>query len=332
MNKKFWRHRNVFITGGTGLLGFWIIKYLVKADANLTILARNSSLLSKDINNSKVKVVKGKVEDFTAISRILKENKIDTVLHFAAQTIAPIANSSPLSTFETNIKGTWTVLEACRHSSLVKYIVVASSDKAYGDSNILPYTEDTPLNGKQPYDVSKSCADLLAQSYYKSYGLPICITRCGNLFGGADLNFNRIFPSVIKAVLSNQQPVLRSDGSFIRDFFYVEDAAIGVVKLVEVMSKKPIMGEAFNFSNEKPVAVIDMVNIILKRMKSDFTPKILNGSRNEINKQYLSARKSRDLLGWKPSFTLNQGIDRTIAWYKDYLNKVYKDKKDKKDS
>lgn len=321
MNKKFWRHKNVFITGSTGLLGSWVIKYLQNTDANIISLIRGSSFFSQNNQSIGITTVNGKVEDFECIKKILSEYKIDTVLHFAAQTIAPVANKSPLSTFETNIKGTWTVLEACRQSALVKRIIIASSYKAYGDSEKLPYTENTPLNGKHPYDVSKSCADLLAQAYYASYKLPLCITRCGNLFGGGDLNFNRIFPSVIRSAMLDEQPILRSDGSFVRDFFYVEDSVRGILRLVEVMNKKSITGEVFNFSNEKPIAVLDMVNIILKKMKSKYSPKILNNSTNEIHKQYLSAKKAHEILGWKPSFTMNQGINKTIAWYRNYFDK-----------
>lgn len=321
MNKKFWRNKNVLITGGTGLLGYWVIKYLSTADVHITALIRNSNHKVPQYNSSKISTVEGKVENYHALKRILIENKIHIVFHFAAQTIATIANKSPLSTFETNIKGTWNVLEACRHAPMVERIIVASSDKAYGDSDVLPYTENSPLKGRRPYDVSKSCADLLAQAYFATYNLPVCITRCGNLFGGGDLNFNRIFPSVIKSVLFNQQPSLRSNGKFVRDFFYAEDAAIGVIRLVEKMKDKKIVGEAFNFSSEEPIAVIDMVNIILKKMKSEYSPKILNDSKNEIPKQFLSAKKSHEVLGWKPSFTLSQGIDRTVAWYREYFNK-----------
>lgn len=321
MSKKFWRNKNVFITGGTGLLGYWVIKYLNTTDANITVLLRNNAPLIENSTFSKINTVKGNVEDYSTVKKILVENKVDTVFHFAAQTIAAVANNNPLSTFETNIKGTWTMLEACRNSPNIKRIIVASSDKAYGDSEILPYTENTQLLGRRPYDVSKSCADLLAQAYYASYNLPLCITRFGNLFGGGDLHFNRLFPSVIRSVLFNEQPSLRSDGKFIRDFFYAEDAAIGVIQLVEAMKEKSVIGEAFNFSNEEPIPALDMVNIILKRMGSNYLPKTRSGSTNEIHKQYLSAKKSRDILGWKPSFTLTQGIDRTIDWYKNYFNK-----------
>lgn len=324
MNKKFWQHKNVFVTGGAGLLGSWLINYLIKTDATVTTLIRDHvpySNLFLDKTFSKINAVDGAIEDYLLIERILTEYEVDTVFHLAAQTIAPIANVNPLSTFETNIKGTWTILEACRRSPLVKRIIVASSDKAYGDSDTLPYTEEVPLKGRHPYDVSKSCADLLAQAYFVSYNLPVCITRCGNLFGGGDLNFNRLFPSVIRSALFKEQPLLRSNGNSVRDFFYVEDAVIGIIRLTETMSKRSINGEAFNFSNEEPLTVFDMATRILKRMNSRSKLKILNTSKNEIQKQYLSAKKAHDILGWQPTFTLDEGIDKTIDWYRGFFSK-----------
>lgn len=324
MNKKFWQHKNVFVTGGTGLLGSWLINYLTKTNATVTTLIRDHVPYSNlFIGNTfpKINTVSGAIENYLLMERILTEYEIDTVFHLAAQTIAPIANTNPLSTFEANIKGTWTILEACRRSPAVKRIIVASSDKAYGDSTALPYTEEAPLKGRHPYDVSKSCADLLAQTYFATYNLPVCITRCGNLFGGGDLNFNRLFPSVIRSALFHEQPLLRSDGNFVRDFFYVEDAVIGIIQLTEVMDKKSLAGEAFNFSNEEPITVLDMATRILKNMKSRVSLKILNESKNEIRKQYLSAKKARRMLGWQPTFTLDEGIDKTIDWYRSFFNK-----------
>lgn len=324
MNKKFWRHRNVFITGSTGLLGSWISRYLVEAAANVTVLIRdhipNSNLFLSNIH-SQVNIIRGKVEDYLTIERILGEYEIDSVFHLAAQTIAPIANRNPLSTFETNIKGSWVMLEACRRSSLVTRVIIASSDKAYGDSAKLPYTEDIPLCGKHPYDVSKSCADLLAQSYNASYNLPVCITRCGNLFGGGDLNFNRLIPGVIRSVLFNEPFVLRSDGKHIRDFIYVEDAAYAVMKVAECMDKTKIIGQAFNFSNETPMTVLEMVKRVMKRMSSDLEIVIKNESTNEIRKQYLSSEKARKLLKWKPIFSLDEAIDKTFNWYQELYYK-----------
>ena len=322
MSKLFWRHRNVFVTGATGLLGSWITNFLVAHGANVTILIRDhvpySNLFSSKVAK-KVNMVRGVVEDYYTLERILNEYEIDTVFHLAAQTIAPIANTNPLSTFETNIKGTWTVLEACRRTPYVTKIIVSSSDKAYGESKILPYDESTPLKGQYPYDVSKSCADLIAQTYYKTYGLPVCITRCGNLFGGGDLNFNRLVPSVIRAALFQQTPILRSNGNYIRDFLYVEDAVGGITRLAESMENLKLFGQAFNFSNETPITVIEIVQRILKRMKSSLKPEIINKSVNEIEKQYLSSKKAQKVLSWKPRFSLDDGIGKTVMWYKAFF-------------
>ncbi len=322
MNSKFWQHKNIFVTGGTGLLGSWLIKYLTKTNATITTLIRDDVPASNlFINKSflKINAVRGHIEDYLLIERVLTEYEIDTVFHLASQTIAPVANTNPLSTFETNIKGAWTILEACRRSPKIKRIIVASSDKAYGETDMLPYTEDMPLKGSHPYDVSKSCADLIAQAYFTSYKLPVCITRCGNLFGGGDLNFNRLIPSVIRSALFKQIPLIRSNGKHVRDFFYVEDAVIGIIELAQTIDKKPIAGEAFNFSNEDPLTVSEIATRILTRMNVPLSLKILNKSKNEIQKQYLSAKKARNVLGWKPTFTLNEGIDKTIDWYKKIL-------------
>jgi len=237
------------------------------------------------------------------------------------KTIVPIANRNPVSTFESNIAGTWSLLEACRRSPKVKAIVYASSDKAYGESETLPYAESTPLNGRHPYDVSKSCGDLIAQAYAVTYGSPVAITRCGNFYGGGDLNWNRIVPGTIRSVLRAQQPVIRSDGQFIRDYFYVEDGAAAYMLLAERLRTTPALaGEAFNFSNEIQVTVLDLVNRILQLMNSDLQPHVRNEASNEIRHQYLSAAKARDQLRWAPLFTLDEGLRRTIDWYKTFLS------------
>src|SRR6185436_12545137 len=248
----------------------------------------------------RVKVVRGSICDQSLLERVLGEYRIDTVFHLAAQTIVGIANLNPVSTFESNIQGTWSLLEACRRSPRVKSIVVASSDKAYGDQERLPYDEETPLQGKHPYDVSKSCADLIAHSYAVSYGLPVAITRCGNFYGGGDLNWNRLVPGTIRSVLRNQRPVIRSDGSFIRDYFYVEDGAAAYMLLAEQLAKQPeLRGHAFNFSNEIQVTVLELVEKILAHMNSDLEPDVRNEASNEIRHQYLSASKARQYFDWK---------------------------------
>ena len=327
---NFWQDRSVFVTGCTGLLGSWLVEELVRRGAAVTGLVRDlvprSRLYSADWGN-KINVVRGSVEDLPVLEREIAEYEVDTVLHLAAQTIVGVANREPLGTFETNIKGTWNVLEACRRVKGVSRIIVASSDKAYGDQEILPYDENTPLHGEHPYDVSKSCADLISLTYHKSYGLPVCVTRCGNFYGGGDLNFNRLVPDAIRSTLRDKPLVIRSDGSFIRDYFYVRDGAIAYLHLAEQMDRPEILGEAFNFSNEIQVPVIEMVRKILSLMnKPHLEPTILDQAQNEIKHQHLSAEKARKLLDWKPEYTLEQGLRETIDWYVNFLMTEGKDR------
>ena len=258
--------------------------------------------------------------DQALLERTLGEYEIDTIIHLAAQTIVGIANRNPISTFETNIAGTWALLEACRRSPTTKQIVIASSDKAYGDREILPYTEDAPLQGVHPYDVSKSCADLLAQSYAVTYGLPVAITRCGNFYGGGDLNWNRIVPGTIRSILRGRRPVIRSDGQYVRDYFYAEDGAMVNMVLAENLSRdSDLRGQAFNFSNEIQVTVLELVERLLALMDSKLEPDVRSEATNEIRHQYLSAAKARERLNWQPLFTLDEGLRRTIDWYKTFL-------------
>ena len=304
LDRAFWLDRPTFVTGGTGLLGNWLVARLLDAGADATCLVRDWVPQSEFVRSRRieqVKVVRGDVRDREIIERALGEYEIDTVIHLAAQTIVTIANRNPISTFETNIAGTWNVLEACRRSPLVRQIVVASSDKAYGDQEVLPYTEDTSLQGSHPYDVSKSAADLIARTYAVSYGLPVAITRCGNFFGGGDLNWNRIVPGTIRSVLRGQRPVIRSDGSYVRDYFYVEDGAAACLLLAERMAAQPtVRGEGFNFSYGNQVTVLELVCRILALMGSRLEPEIRNETTNEILKQSLSAEKARQVLGWSP--------------------------------
>lgn len=322
-NARFWQDRSVFVTGATGLVGGWLLRRLVQLGADIVCLVRDWVPQSELIQShliEKVKVVRGDVRDLRCLERILGEYEIDTVFHLAAQTIVCVANRNPISTFETNVQGTWSLLEACRRSPTVKQVVIASSDKAYGDQEKQPYTEEMPLEGRHPYDVSKSCQDLISQTYAITYEMPVVIARCGNFYGGGDLNWNRIVPGTVRSVLRGQPPIVRSDGQYIRDYFYVEDGIEAYLSLADALAKSPKMqGEAFNFSNELQITVLGMVRKILKLMGSDLEPVVLNKATNEIQHQFLTAEKARRILGWTPFFTLDEGLNRTIAWYKEFL-------------
>ena len=324
--KQFWLDRPTFVTGGTGLVGGWLVRWLVEAGAEVVCLVRDWVPQSELVRSSlveQVRVVRGDVREQALLERVLGEYEVDTVIHLAAQAIVPIANRNPVSTFDTNIRGTWSLLEACRRSPLVKQIVLASSDKAYGDQPVLPYDENTPLQGRYPYDASKSCADLIAQSYATSFGLPVAITRCGNFYGGGDLNWNRVVPGAIRSILRGQNPIIRSDGKFVRDYFYVEDGAAAYLLLAEKLAEKPeLIGQAFNFSNELHITVLELVEKILKLMESDLQPVIRNEASSEIREQVLSAAKARSVLGWQPLFSLDQGLQRAIAWYQNFFQET----------
>lgn len=323
MSDTFWNQRPALVTGASGLLGGWLVKRLVAVGADVVCLVRDwvpQSELVRSRDIERVKVVRGDVRDQAVLERALGEFEIDTVFHLAAQTIVGIANRNPISTFESNIQGTWAVLEASRRSPAVRQIVVASSDKAYGDQSALPYDEGAPLEGRHPYDVSKSCADLIAQAYAKTYGLPLGVTRCGNFYGGGDLNWSRIVPGTIRALLAGERPVIRSDGSLIRDYFYVEDGAAAYMLLAEKLAADPALrGHAFNFSNELQVTVLQLVESLAKVMGVAIEADVRNEARNEIQHQYLSAAKARRMLNWNPLFTLEEGLKRTIAWYEEFF-------------
>lgn len=319
----FWRERPTLVTGATGLVGGCLVRRLQERGADVVCLVRDwvpQSEVAASGVLGRVKVVRGDICDQALLERALGEYEVDTVFHLAAQTIVGIANRNPVSTFEANIQGTWALLEACRRSPAVKQVVVASSDKAYGDQKRLPYDEDTPLQGNHPYDVSKSCADLIAHSYAVSYGLPVTITRCGNFYGGGDLNWNRLVPGTIRSVLRGERPVIRSDGQYVRDYFYVEDGVAAYLLLAERMAScSDLRGEAFNFSNEIQVTVLELTERLLKLMDSGLTPDVRGEATNEIRHQYLSAAKARRMLDWTPRYTLDEGLHETIAWYRGML-------------
>ena len=323
----FWKNRRVFVAGATGLLGSWLVEALVQRQAQVTCFIRDwlpgSRLIGAGFM-AQVNLVHGELENYAVLVRALNEYAIDTVFHLGAQTIVGTAARSCPSTFETNIRGTWNILEACKVcAKLVKRVICASSDKAYGSHEHLPYMEDTPLQGRFPYDVSKSCADLIALSYFHTFGLPVAVTRCGNLFGGGDLNFNRLIPGTIYTAFHDQPPVIRSDGKFIRDYFYVRDAVEAYLALAERLPDDRLLGQAFNFGTETPIAVLDLVDRMLALLdKASLTPQVLNQATLEIPRQSLDCSKARRMLGWQAQYTLDHGLRETIAWYQQWLSRA----------
>ena len=325
INLRIFKNRNVLVTGATGIVGSWLIKDLLKLRCEITGLIykadRNSELYrSNDIR--RIKIVKGPLENIKGLTTAIKDFSIDTVFHLAAQAIVDKAHQKPFETFEANIRGTYNLLEACRiNQRKIRAIIVASSDKAYGASKHLPYTEDMPLEGRQPYEVSKSCTDLLAQSYYHSYKLPIGIVRCGNIFGGGDLHWNRIVPGTIRSLLSKKRPIIRSDGSYVRDYIYVKDVSRALCLLTQNLLSEKYHGEAFNVSPQEPLTVLQIVTAIQKHMGYEYLkPVIQNIAKGEIQSQYLSSVKAKKLLHWKPRYSLGQGLKETISWYEKFSN------------
>jgi CDP-glucose 4,6-dehydratase len=321
----FWTDRPVFVTGATGLLGSHLTKWLVDAGANVVCLVRDSVAQSHFHRlklGERVSIVHGELENFALLERALNEYEIESVFHLGAQTIVGTASRGPLATFEANIRGSYNLLEACRRNDKkVRRVIVASSDKAYGAQSKLPYDESSPLEGRFPYDVSKSCTDLIAKSYHASFGLPVCVTRCGNLYGAGDLNWNRLVPGTIRSAIRGERPIIRSDGTFVRDYFYVEDAVAAYVELAAQMDRPEISGEAFNFSDDKPMSVVAMTAEILKACeRTDLEPVIQNQATNEIPEQFLSSAKANRLLGgWKPKHGMQAGLRQTIGWYRELL-------------
>jgi len=320
----FWSGRPVLVTGGTGFVGSWLVKELVDRGADVVCLVRDHVprcwlLLSGYLE--RVTSVRGDVEDYRTLERVLNEYEVETVFHLAAQTIVGTANRSPLATFEANIRGTYNLLEAVRvHSRTVRRVIVASTDKAYGRHEELPYTEDMPLRGSYPYDVSKSCADLITQAYARTYDLPAALVRCGNIYGGGDLNFNRLVPGTIRSLTLGRRPVIRSDGTHTRDYLYVLDAVRGYLLLAEALSEPGVRGEAFNFGTETPVTVLEMVRLLRALMgRLDLEPVVQGAASAEIDRQYLSAEKARRFLGWSPGYSLEEGLGETVAWYREHL-------------
>ncbi|MCK6445642.1 MAG: GDP-mannose 4,6-dehydratase [Planctomycetes bacterium] len=319
-----WKGTNVFVTGASGLLGSAMVEELLDRGANVTCLVRDwvpASRLVAEGLVARCTVVRGELEDQDLILRALNEHEIECVFHLGAQTIVGTASRSPLSTFEANIRGTWILLDACRElSKLVKRVLVASSDKAYGVHERLPYTEDAPLQGRFPYDVSKSCTDLISLSYHATYGVPVAVTRCGNLYGAGDLNWNRLIPGTIRSLVEGERPIVRSDGKFVRDYFYVRDAVDAYLALAERLYEPKFHGQAFNFGTEEPKSVLEIVGLLQQACgRADLAPIVQNQASHEIPKQYLDCSKARAWLDWRPRRTLASGLAETVGWYRRAL-------------
>lgn len=321
---QFWQGLRVLVTGATGIVGSWLVKELISKEACVVALLQDADLQSELYRSGdieRVSAVNGALEEFWTLERAINLYEIDTVFHLGAQTIVGVAHRFPLSTFEANIRGTYNLLEACRlHSNMVRRVIIASSDKAYGKQDNLPYTEDMRLDGRHPYEVSKSCADLIAQAYSHTYGLPVAIARCGNVYGGGDRNWSRLVPGTIRAFLRKERPVIRSDGTYVRDYIYVKDVVQAYMRLAEFLDDEQVQGAAFNFSTESPITVLNMVATIQGLMHcEEIDLDIRNSAEGEIRDQFLSAAKARAVLRWKPQFGLEQGLIKTIEWYRAYL-------------
>jgi len=320
----FWHGRRALVTGATGIIGSCLVHELLRLECHVVALVQDldpQSELCRSGDINRVSVVNGSLDDFSTLQRAIGGKEVDVVFHLGAQTIVGHAQKFPLLTFESNVRGTYNLMEACRlQGESAPRVVIASSDKAYGEASTLPYTEDMPLNGRNPYDASKACADIIAQSFQHTYGLHAAIIRCGNVFGGGDLNWSRIVPGTIRSLMRKEQPIIRSDGSYLRDYIYVGDVAQAYIRAVECLDDASVKGAAFNISNESPVSVLELVQAIQKIMGCEhLEPVILNSAHGEIKDQYLSATKAKELLGWKPIYDLDQGLTETVQWYQDFL-------------
>jgi len=322
---KYWQGKTVLVTGCTGFVGSWLTIELIKKGANVVGLIRDilkNSMLNSNGIKEKLNIVYGDIEDYPLVERTFNEYNIDTCFHLAAQSIVSTANRSPLSTFKANIMGTCNILEAARQIKTIKRLVIASSDKAYGDQEKLPYVEEMRLLGRNPYDASKACADILAQTYHKSFSLPVGISRCGNIYGPGDLNFNRIVPDTMRSLIFNKNPIIRSDGTYLRDYIFVKEAVEAYLLLAKELDNPDIHGQAFNFGTENPIKVLDLVDLMIKISgKTKLKPEILNTAKCEIKDQYLSSKKAREMLNWKNKYSLEDGLKETYSWYEEFLSK-----------
>jgi len=325
MPGTFWNGKKVLISGFEGFLGSNLTLKLLSLGADivgLDILTGRKDTLFPSKEYRKIKVIKGDVADFALVKNIFVKNRVKVVFHLAAEAIVGRSLKYPIRAFSSNIEGAWNMLEAARQAgSAIDSIVIASSDKAYGSHKELPYKEDYPLAGCHPYDVSKTCSDLIANTYFHTYKLPVAVTRCGNIYGPGDFNFSRLIPDAMRCVFSGKVLKIRSDGKFVRDYVYVEDIVNGYIRIAESLRKGRLFGEAFNLSDEKPLTVMQVLKEINKLCGNKLEYEIMNIARYEIKKQYLASAKARSILSWKPKYNFNDGLRMTLDWYRAYLGK-----------
>ena len=320
---SFWRGRRALVTGATGLVGSWLSRALIERGADVVALVRDHDPQSEFYSSGTAQrafVVSGPIESLDTIERALVQHRVDTVFHLAAQTQVRTAYRLPFETFESNIRGTYALLEACRRQAdTVERIVVASSDKAYGEAEKLPYTEETALEARFPYDTSKMCADLLCRSYVATYATPVAVARCGNIFGGGDLNWDRIVPGTMRSILQGEPPIIRSDGTLVRDYVYVEEVVSAYLLLAEKLAQQDVRGQAFNFSAGKPLNVLEMVQAIAEAAEVKVAPRVLGTHVAEISRQFLSSERAHRVLGWQARYPLRDALKTTLSWYRGYL-------------
>ena len=324
-SNTYWSDKRVLVTGASGMVGSWLTRWLSESGAYTVAFIADTDPQSELIRSgtiNEINVINGRLENYDDIERAINNHEVDSIFHLGAQPIVGAADRAPRHTFESNIQGTWNLLDACRTlTPLVKRIVVASSDKAYGTQSVLPYTEDMSMNGDHPYEVSKSCTDLISTTYARTYGTPVTIARCGNIYGGGDLNWNRIIPGTFRALLRGEQPILRSDGTFIRDYLHVDDVVSAYLALGENSDKPEFAGHGFNFSDESPLTVMQIFSAICEAAgKSNTKPVVLNEATGEIKDQYLDSTKAREVLGWHARVSLQDGLKKSFSWYSNLLN------------
>ena len=319
MSDAFWHGRSVLVSGASGLLGRWLVPALTARGARVVALERHGSYQGEAPGQHAVSTEKGDIRNLDGIRRIIDDHAIDEIFHLAGQTLVGAARQNPVETLDVNVRGTWTMLEAARVTRGCR-VIVASSSKAYGDTAKPPYHEDTPLRGREPYDVSKSCADLIATMYAASYGLPAVTVRCGNVFGGGDSNFSRTIPGAIAAALTGQRFVIRGDGNDVRDFLYVEDAVSAYLKVAEQLNQEPsLRGEAFNFALEQRFTILEVARMVLRLVgRTDLEPVVLGSAGNGIREEVLNTGKARRLLNWSPRFAMEEGLRLSVGWYRDH--------------